>query len=141
MKYFKIMRGFGENDFIPIDETELEKAIYAQIVGNIVATFQNGSIMGNHISSIMPDFHRAMGWNYGYKMGADDHDQIMTRGASAAYRGVIGLAKDRVNYFITTDQKHLIGTGAGIPAANVGMIGDGTFVGPASDLVYKKKIS
>ena len=53
--YFKVVRGYGDEDFIPIDETELEKAIYAHMSGKPVV-FENGSINGNQISIIRPDF-------------------------------------------------------------------------------------
>ncbi len=145
MRYFKVMRGFGENDFIPIEESELEKAVYAQIVGNIVATFANGSIMGNHISAVLPDFHRAMGWNYGHKIGVDDHSELNRSGVANRYAGVVGIAKERVNYFMTTNQRHLIGTGAPASAASVRNLdeggGGGSFAGAVADLANKKKIS
>lgn len=117
MKYFKVMRGFGQDDFIPIDETELEKALYAHIVGNVTATFKNGSIVGSHISAIMPDYHATMGWNYGHKMGPDDWDEVNQRGVTKAVQGMIGEARDRVRYFINTKRTDLIGTGAKIEAS------------------------
>lgn len=107
MKYFKIMIGY--DDFISIDENELQKAIYAQIIGNITATFKNGSIVGNRIAAIVPDFHRTMGWNYAHKLGPDDHDEINQKGISKEYSGMIGKAKDQVNYLIATRQTNLIG--------------------------------
>ncbi len=114
MRYFKIMRGFGHDDFIPIDETELEKAVYAQRVGNIVATFQQGQIVGNGISAILPDIHRSMGWNYAHRLTSDDYDEANRKGVTKAYTGVIALAKDRVEYFLKQGKINLIGTGASV---------------------------
>jgi hypothetical protein len=33
MRYYKILHGFEPEDYIPIDETELEKAIFAHLRG------------------------------------------------------------------------------------------------------------
>jgi hypothetical protein len=112
MKHFKVMIGY--DDFIAIDETELEKAIYAQIVGNIVVTFKNGSMIGNRISAVLPDWHKAMGWNYAHKLDAYDFDELNHKGVSKEYAGLVGEAKDRVNYFMASGQMNLIGTGAEI---------------------------
>jgi hypothetical protein len=114
MRYFKVIRGFGNEDFIPIDESELEKAIYAQISGKMVI-FRNGSINGSHISAIMPDLHRAMGWNYGYKLGVEDHREIAKAGVKAQYAGALEGAKDRVQFFIESGRETEIGTGVAIP--------------------------
>lgn len=58
MKYFKVVRGYGKDDFIPIDETELDKALMAHVTGKVVV-LKNGSITGTNISEIIPDWSRA----------------------------------------------------------------------------------
>lgn len=108
MKYFKVMRGYGTHDFIPIDETELKKAIYAQITGK-VAVFNEGSINGSHISAIMPDFHRALGFNYGYKLEAEDYRQIESNHKD--YKGFIAGVKTEVQQIMQSGQLHLLGAG------------------------------
>ncbi len=108
-KYFKVVRGFGTDDFIPITEKELEKAIYAHISGKTVV-FDNGSINGAHISAIMPDFHRAMGWNYSYKLQPEDFSEINGL-IGGEYKGILGQVKEKVNYLMKSGQAHLIGTG------------------------------
>lgn len=108
MRYFKVIKGFRTDEFIPIDETELDKAIYAHLTGKVVA-FNNGSLNGDSINSVMPDWHRAMDWNYGYAMGADDWNEIRSRGVERKYAGAIGEAKEKVQYLMQSNQLHLLG--------------------------------
>lgn len=106
--YFKVFRGYNDEDYIPIDDTELEKAVYAHMAGKPVA-FENGSINGNQISIIRPDFVRAMGWNKGYKPTPEEHGEIEAR-VGKRYAGIIGLAKERVQECIANGTPELIGT-------------------------------
>lgn len=71
MKYYKVMTDF--KSFISIDETELEKALKAWAVGG-KALFKEGAT--NRIEVIIPDYHRIMGWNYGYELRAEDYADI-----------------------------------------------------------------
>jgi hypothetical protein len=108
MKYFKV-RMFNEN--ISIDETELARALYAQITGK-VAILKNGSVSGNQIFSITPDYHKAMGYNEDYKLTPEDHKEIA--GKCRDYIGVVGEVKNglaeamrigRAEDFIRLDEK------------------------------------
>jgi len=74
-KYFKVKIGFKDDDFISIDETELRKAMIAQITGKI-GIFNEGTIAGNSIISITPDYNKEMGWNRDYKLQGEDYDRI-----------------------------------------------------------------
>ena len=105
-KYFKVQIGFGKNDFISINEDELDKAIYGMVSGKVVI-FQNGTVAGNNIISILPDYHKAMGWNYGYDFLPEDWKQINSKCKS--YQGVIEEAKNRVNHLIQSGQTQFIG--------------------------------
>jgi len=75
MKY-KVMLDY--KNFIPINETELHKAMTAFLNGN-GAVFENGAT--DKIHAILPDFHAIMGYNYGYELQAEDWAEI---GASKA---------------------------------------------------------
>lgn len=114
MRYFKVIRGFGNDDFIPIDEDELEKAIYAQISEQKVF-FKNGSVNGAHISAIMPDFHREMGWSYGWKITAEDHGEMARKGVRRRYDGCLQGMTDRVKFLIEKGRQNEIGSGVRIP--------------------------
>lgn len=71
MKKFKVMIDY--KNFIPIDETELEKALKAMMMSGKVF-FANGAT--ERIHAILPDFHAMMGWNYGYELQAEDYELI-----------------------------------------------------------------
>lgn len=73
MKYYRVKTGYHADDFISIDETELERAIMAQGTGK-VAVFKGGTVAGNHIMTIKTDLHKIMGFNPLYEMKAGDLD-------------------------------------------------------------------
>ncbi len=71
MKYFRIKTGYGQNDFLIVDEIELPMAIRAQVNGR-VGVFKNGTVTGNHIISITPDWNKLMGWHDNYQPNSED---------------------------------------------------------------------
>ena len=75
---YKIKIGFGDDDFIVIDETELAMAMRAQVTGK-VGIFKEGSISGNNILEIRPYYNRLMGWNREYKLTDEDYLEVGTK--------------------------------------------------------------
>ena len=89
MKHYRVICGYGKDDFISIDETELKKAIMAQGTGRVVL-LNEGSIAGNEIKRIVPDYQRDMGWNRDYTLGGEDYEAI----GSAKMREYIQLQRN-----------------------------------------------
>lgn len=106
MRYFKIKTGFKDEDFISIDETELEVAMYA-FISDSKAILKNGAVHGRNIMTITEDWHKEFGWNPGHKLGPDDFAEINLK--AGHYRGLIALIKENVQHLINTNQRELIG--------------------------------
>jgi len=79
MKYFKVKIGFGKTDYIRIDETEVAKAIRAQVNGSVALFSEGGSIAGNNILAVLPDWNRVMGYNRDYELNGEDWNEIGKR--------------------------------------------------------------
>ena len=104
MRYYQVYTNFS--DYIQIDETELEKALYAFIQGSPVV-FEDGAT--SKIDRIVPDFNRALGWNRGYKPTQDDTGDIARIERQDGYKGYIAEVKEKVHYLIQSNQTQLIG--------------------------------
>lgn len=107
-RYFKVRKdyGKGEENFVQIDETELEAAIYAFLTDSKVL-FKNGT--APRVIDIREDWHREMGWNPGYALGPEDINDLKRHGVYKKYAGVIAAAKEKVQYLMQKNQLNLIG--------------------------------
>ncbi len=74
-KYFKVKIGYGADDYISITDNELSKAIVAQGTGRVVV-LSGGTVSGNSIISITPDWNRELGFNRDYKLTGEDYQKI-----------------------------------------------------------------
>jgi len=104
MLYFKVFKDF--NNYVPIDETELEKALASFKYGTAVM-FDNGAV--EKIESIIPDQNRSMGWNPSHKLEDDDWNEIRSKGIDRKLRDAITLAKDDIQTLENAGRKDLIG--------------------------------
>lgn len=102
MIYFKVYQDYSK--FVPIDETEYEKAIYAFLKSR-PAIFELGAV--SRIESIIPDLNKINGWYSDYKPNADDSAEIEK--AKEIARPFMAKMKEKVQYLIETKQEHLIG--------------------------------
>lgn len=78
MKYYRVKYGFGKDDFYSVDETELPLAIRAQVNGKVFICSE-GTVAGNNIMAILPDYNRLMGYNRDYQLTGEDYSQIGAR--------------------------------------------------------------
>lgn len=74
-RYYRVKTGYGADEFISITEAELQKAVRAQVNGGIVI-FEGGSVAGNAIMTITPDYNKAMGFKSDYKLTGEDFDRL-----------------------------------------------------------------
>ena len=108
MKYFKIIPTYNSDEYLQIDETELDKAVYAHLSGK-TGVFTSGTINGDAIRSVLPDFHRAMSWNRGYNLESRDWEELEEKGMTRKYRDTVNLASKKVRVLMESDRLDLLG--------------------------------
>lgn len=106
MKKFKIVYGYGEDDYITISGNELHKAIALFMEKNGRAVFENGAIRGQDIMRIEPDWHAVKNWNKSWKMTPDDYEDI--KPLEADYRETRKKAEDIAKFAINNNQRFLL---------------------------------
>lgn len=111
---FKIIFGYDAEDYVGIEETELEKAYYC-FLEKKDSIFSGGAVRGSNIMAIQPDYHAAMGWNRGHKLGGDDYAELKNKGVDRKHMTYLAGAKSHVQLLIQNGQTHLIGK-ANVPA-------------------------
>lgn len=104
MRYYKIVFGYDAEDYIQIDETELKKAYYAFLTKKD-ATYSGGAVRGSQIVAIQPDYHRAMGWNRGWKLGPDDYAQLSDEGVDRAHTHYLAEVKTEVQALLSSGKE------------------------------------
>ena len=114
MRHFLVKYGFSRDEVISIDHTEIEKAIYAHLTGAKVA-FKSGSVSGDKIISVTPDFHRELGWGYDHVLDGYDYKDLNHDDLQNKYRHFLGQMTEKVKYLMESGQKHLIGKNQVLP--------------------------
>jgi len=107
-KYFKVYLDYSR--WLPIEDDELEKALYAFITGK-PTVFKMGA--ATRIESIIPDFNKSLGWNSDYRPTADDQSDLEK--VKPAYQGYLGRVKEKVQYLISQGRTDLIGKNIEVP--------------------------
>lgn len=80
VKYFKVLFGYGLEQYAQITEEELPKAYAMFLTGEGKSIFSDGTaIRAMDIIRIEPDWHREFGWNKGYKLVVADFMAIRER--------------------------------------------------------------
>lgn len=72
MKYFRVIYGYGKDDFFSIEESDLLRAMRAQVHGTIFAC-DEGTRAGNDIKGIQPDYNRILGVNRDHQLTGEDY--------------------------------------------------------------------
>lgn len=112
--FYKILHGFGAEDYIEITKDEVEKAYYCFLTKKD-SVFSGGAVRGSLIQAIKPDFHRTMKWNRGYKLTEFDYAELSEKGIDRKMQNFLGEAHDKVKYLIETNQPELIGKPVELP--------------------------
>lgn len=107
MKYYKIVYGFNEYDYLSITSDELHKAQVIAIEGG-KAIFEEGfyNNRGNDVMRIVPDWHRVRGWNKGHKMTPLDHEDV--ENLVEPYRKTLANSKLLAEFIIKENRRELL---------------------------------
>lgn len=66
--FFKVKIGYGQNDFILIDEDDYAKAVRAQVTSK-VAIFKTGqTVSGSIIQAVLPNYSKVLGYRPEYEV-------------------------------------------------------------------------
>ena len=112
--YYRVKYGFNALDQVSIDETELEKALYAQKFGEVVQ-LGNKQVNGKYVISIEPHYHRYTGWFESYEPASGEDFAQIGRDCPKGLEDKIHNTRERVDYLVSTNQKHLIGKNIELP--------------------------
>lgn len=115
--YYKIIHGFNPEDYIGIEESEVEKA-YGAFLQKKDAVFSGGAIKAGLIQMIKPDFHKTMGWNRGHKLDEYDFAELSEKGIDRKMEHFLSTKEEKIRYLISTKQEHLIGKNLDMPELN-----------------------
>jgi len=114
-RYYKIVYGYEPDNYIPIEQDELEKAIYAHLT-LARAAFRNGSVdFSRGGIMIQPDFAAAMGWTRGYKITGEDFAEIARSGVDKGHTLFFETTKKRIEFLKNSKREELIGKNVPIP--------------------------
>jgi len=105
-KHFKVIYGFGPNDYVSIDENDLVKAQVMFMEGKGRAQFGDTAIRGQDIIRIVPDWHAHFGWNKGYKMLPEDDEYVEP--LEKPYKMMIAGTKEIAKFIVENKRYDLL---------------------------------
>jgi hypothetical protein len=111
---FKVKYGYTAMDRVSITDFELEKALYAQRFG-IPVLLGGKQISGKEIKVIEPDYHYYTGWYESYVPNSGEDWLQIERDCPPMLENIIRHKRERIDYLISSNQKHLIGKNVEIP--------------------------
>jgi hypothetical protein len=111
---FKVRFGYTAMDRVSITDSELEKALYAQRFG-IPVLLGGKQISGKEIKVIEPDYHYYTGWYESYVPNSGEDWLQIDRDCPPMLENIIRHKRERIDYLISSNQKHLIGKNVEIP--------------------------
>ncbi len=104
--YFKIVYGFRADEYVECNQKELPKAYAIFLEGKGRAIINGTAIRGEDIKRIEEDWIKEMGWNKGYQMTPEDHDEIVP--LRDKYREIKETAKQIAVYALKNNQRELL---------------------------------
>lgn len=105
-KHYKIVYGFGDDDYLPIVGDELPKAIALFMERTGRGVFSTGAIAASDIKRIVPDWHAAMGYTKGYKLTTYDYQEI--KPLEEGYNSIYEKAKSIAEYALKNNRQDLL---------------------------------
>jgi hypothetical protein len=95
----------GYNRSVSFGKDELEKVIFAFLTEKRVLLSDGQAVDGKYIQQISPDWHRIMGWAEGYRLGADDFNELSDKGIDVRARDYQARISENVRHLIATGQQ------------------------------------
>lgn len=101
--YFRVNEGFER--YITTEGVEnLLRAKIAMATGKVF-NCDTGTIAGNHITSIIPDYNREMGYYPEYELGSEDWLEITEAKADRKYRDIFTRVDEQVREYLSSGKK------------------------------------
>jgi len=106
-KSFKIKIGYGIDEFVSIEKSELAKAYYTFMTEGKMVTNDGYGLRGRDIIRIEPNWNEVMGYNRDYRLGGEDYKEIGEKRMIHAHM-IMGKAKEIAKEVIETKNLNLL---------------------------------
>lgn len=106
--YYQVKYGHKDSELVSITRDELMTAVKAQVTGK-VGVFNEGTVSGNSIIAIIPDYIRMMGWNRGYVLTSEDWGEINSSNACREAKLLLEETSNQVRGISSNKPKEISG--------------------------------